>query len=163
VAQRPDGKPAKTERVAFTRPAAERIAKAVRTVEAGNRDCGPLTFGARLDTVAPKAFRICTFTGAWAIDSDKTVTLRNQTTTPNTVSAMNLFVNLPDNGQRNCAIGRDGTAWYLAQWQWDAADVLSGVTLSTAALEFTRVSGVSLGTATTVQISITTCATATSS
>lgn len=149
--------------VQFTRESAFRIANVVRRVETDAPRAKPLTFDAIMPSGRPKAFRICTFTGAWAIDSDKTVTLRNQTTTPNTVSAMNLFVNLPDNGQRNCAIGRDGTAWYLAQWQWDAADVLSGVTLSTAALEFTRVSSVSLGTATTVQISITTCATATSS
>lgn len=47
MAQKPDGKPARTERVTFTRPAAERIAKAVRTVEGGDRDAGPLTFGYR--------------------------------------------------------------------------------------------------------------------
>jgi hypothetical protein len=44
MADRPDGKAARTEKVTFTRPAAERIASVVRRVEQGNRDCGPLTF-----------------------------------------------------------------------------------------------------------------------
>lgn len=44
MAQKPDGKGAKTERVTFTRPAAERIAKAVRTVEQGDRGSEGLTF-----------------------------------------------------------------------------------------------------------------------
>jgi hypothetical protein len=47
MAQKPDGKPARTERVTFTKPAAERIAKVVRAVEGGDRDAGPLTFGYR--------------------------------------------------------------------------------------------------------------------
>lgn len=157
MAQKPDGKPAKTERVAFTRPAAERIAKAVRTVEAGNRDCGPLTFGSAPGAVAGKAFRMATFTGAWSINGTKTVTLRGSTAT---LSAVNLFLNLPDNGQRNCAVAKDGTAWNLIQWQWNDADVMTGASLGTASLEFTRVKGVSLGTAATVSISITTCSTA---
>jgi hypothetical protein len=48
VSKKPDGSPARTERVTFTKPAAERIAKVVRAVEGGDRDCGPLTFGARV-------------------------------------------------------------------------------------------------------------------
>jgi len=107
-----------------------------------------------------KVFRICTYTGAWAVDGLKTVTFRNQTTTPNTVSAINLFLNLPSNGQRNCAIAKDGTAWHLIQWQQDAATALSSVSLGTATLEFTRVNVVSLGTASTVAVSVTTCSTA---
>jgi len=62
-----------------------------------------------------KTFRVCTFTGSWAIGYSKTVTFRNQTSTPNTVSAMNLFATVGrDSGQpKNCAIAKDGTAWYL--------------------------------------------------
>lgn len=60
MAQKPDGKSARVERVAFTRPAAERIAKVVRRVELGNRDAEPLRFervgggggGVRLGTIA---------------------------------------------------------------------------------------------------------------
>lgn len=50
MATKPDGSPARTERVTFTKPAAERIAKVVRTVEGGDRDTGPLTFGVRMSS-----------------------------------------------------------------------------------------------------------------
>lgn len=61
-----------------------------------------------------KVFRICTFTGAWTIDTEKTVTFRGITSTPNTVVAMNLFGSVNGTASDNpCAIARDGTAWYL--------------------------------------------------
>jgi hypothetical protein len=104
------------DRVVFLRPDAERIARAVRTVEAGNRNETPLTFrrvggegGGK-----EKVFRVCTFTGAWAINASKTITFRGVTATPNTVSAINLFAAVPaPSGSGNCAIAKDGTAWYL--------------------------------------------------
>lgn len=80
MAQRPDGKPARTERVTFTRPAAERIAKVVRHVEAGDRNCGPLTFE-RTGGGVPYRLSVATFTGAWATGEYKTVTLVNSTNT----------------------------------------------------------------------------------
>lgn len=115
MAKKADGKPAGTERVTFTSGAADRIAKVVRTVEAGDRDCGPLTFGARVGGVSGKVFRICTFTGDWSIGSEKTVTFKYQTATPNTVSATNLFFPITNTatGDRDCAIAKDGTAWFL--------------------------------------------------
>jgi hypothetical protein len=114
MAQKPDGKPARTERVTFTKPAAERIAKVVRAVEGGDRDAGPLTFGFRGTGGGGKAFRVCTFTGSWSINATKTVNFLNQTATPNTVAAVNLFAALTAaSGSRNCAIAKDGTAWYL--------------------------------------------------
>lgn len=112
-----DGKVARVEPVTFTRPAAERIAKVVRKVEAGDRNAKPLVFG-RVPVSAGPRVRICTFTGAWDIDAFKTVTLKYQTTTPNTVTAVNLFLNLPSDGTKNCAIAKDGTAWHLIQWEW---------------------------------------------
>lgn len=162
--QKPDGKPAKVERVTFTRDSAERIGKVVRKVEAGNRDQLPFGVGPRLSGGRGKTFRICTFTGSWSIGSALDLTFKYQTTTPNTVSATNLFLPIPDGGTaaRDCAIAKDGTAWFLIQTKWDAQDFLSSATLGTAALEFTSYKGVSLGTATTVQISITTCSTAAS-
>jgi hypothetical protein len=111
MAQKPDGKPASVDRVSFTRPAAERIGKAVRQVEAGDRDLGPIEWGPRGGGAASKVFRVCTFTGAWAINSAKTVTFRGVTST---VSATNLFAAIPArSSSRNCAIAKDGTAWYL--------------------------------------------------
>ena len=59
-------------------------------------------------------FRICTFTGAWSKNSSKTVTFKYQTNAPNAVSALNLFAEIPaPSGAKNCAIAREGTAWYL--------------------------------------------------
>jgi hypothetical protein len=123
----------------------------------------PTRFDGRIQS---PVFRICTFTGAWSKNSDKTVTFKNQTTTPNTVSAQNLFISLPgstaSSSSRTCGIARDGTAWHLIQWEWEVTDVLSGASLGTAALEFTRVNAPYLATAATVQISVTTCSTAAS-
>ena len=162
MAQKPDGKPAKTERVTFTRPAAERIAKVVREVEAGDRDQGGLTFGVRTGGSGGKAFRVCTFTGAWSIGSAKTVTFRNQTATPNTVSATNLFWPVPDGPQRDCSIAKDGTAWYLLVPQLYAANAATAATLTTASLEFKTLPVAALATQSTVvfSVSISTCSTA---
>ena len=104
-----------TARVDFTRGAAERIAAVVRRVEQGDRDGAPLTFG-KVDTFGGgKVFRMCTFTGTWAIDTPKTLTFRGITTTPNTVVAQNLFASIAGVTATSvpCAIAKDGTAWYL--------------------------------------------------
>jgi hypothetical protein len=116
VPQRPDGKPARAQRVTFTKTASERIASAVRKVETGDRDASGFGLGVRLQDVGiAKVFRICTFTGAWSKNTFKTVTFKFATNTPNTVSASNLFANISTSstGTLNCAIAREGTAWYL--------------------------------------------------
>ena len=122
MARKPDGKPASVDRVSFTRPAAERIGKAVRQVEAGDRDLGAIEWGPRgAGGGAGKVFRVCTFTGAWAVDTANVVTFRNVTTTPNTVHATNLLISLPAGAQasssRICNIAKDGTAWYLVSFR----------------------------------------------
>jgi hypothetical protein len=66
MAQKPDGKPARTERVTFTKPAAERIAKVVRAVEGGDRDAGPLSFGVRMSTPGGSPIVLAKFTGSSA-------------------------------------------------------------------------------------------------
>lgn len=104
--------------VNFTRPAAERIARVVRVVEGGSRDSsGPLFDRPWSDDAATrKVFRVCTFTGSWSKLSAKVVTFYGITTTPNTVTATNLFVDLSACGTATataCAIARDGTAWYV--------------------------------------------------
>jgi hypothetical protein len=70
-----------------------------------------------------KTFRICTFTGAWATSDTKTVTFKNQTTTPNTVSVVNLFFPLASTAttSTDCAIAKDGTAWYLVDVPFETA------------------------------------------
>jgi hypothetical protein len=80
MAQKPDGKGAKTERVTFTRPAAERIAKVVRTVEQGDRGSKGLTFD-RVGGGLSSPMRVATFTGSWSTAAYKTVTLLGSTAT----------------------------------------------------------------------------------
>lgn len=104
--------------ITFTRAAGKRIADAVRKVEIGDRGGGALTFRKPQELPKGKVFRVCTFTGAWASGSFKEVTFKYVTTTPNTVSAVNLFFSLPDDGTADCAIAKDGTAWHLIQWRW---------------------------------------------
>ena len=161
MAQKPDGKAARTERVTFTRPAAERIAKVVRQVEGGDRDTPGIYFGSA-PASQQKTFRVCTFTGAWSIGSSRTVTFKNQTSTPNTVSASNLFWPIPDGPLRDCAIAKEGTAWYLLVPQLYAANAATAATLTTASLEFKTLPVVALATASTAvfSVSVTTCSTA---
>jgi hypothetical protein len=94
MAQKPDGKAIRTERVTFTKPAAERIAKVVRTVEQGDRNGAALTFGA----VPPQAtagssvkFATYTATTNWLVvgftsqtntNNTKTIQFAFPTTTP---------------------------------------------------------------------------------
>jgi hypothetical protein len=101
--------------VTFTKPAAERIARVVREIEGGDRDGLPIAYGMRGAADSRKVFRVCTFTGSWAIGATKTVTFREATATPNTVAAMNLFCGLNPTGSCDVSIAKDGTAWYLVQ------------------------------------------------
>ncbi len=114
-AKRPDGKAARTERVTFTRPAAERIGRVVRIVEAGDRGSEGLTFTPRVSSGGVR-FRICTYTATatWTKGLSKVVSFKYQTTTPNTVTATNLFADVStSSGGVNCAIAKEGTAWFL--------------------------------------------------
>jgi hypothetical protein len=150
-AKRPDGKAAKTERVAFTRPAAERIGKVVRIVESGDRGAAGLHFNAKPGN-SDRHIRICTFTGAWAIGSPKTVTFKFRTTTPNTVSATNLFWPLDeanDPQERDCSIGRDGTAWFLLTPKLEVQHVFTSITNSACELKFGTLPAIVLATAST--------------
>lgn len=101
--------------VSFSRPAAQRIAKAVRVIEAGSRSQPGLTFDHPMPGGGGKVFRVCTFTGAWSKNSSTVVTFINVTSTPNTAVAQNIFVSVGTTATstRNCAIAKDGTAWYL--------------------------------------------------
>ena len=163
MAQKPDGKPAKSVAVTFTRPAAERIAHVVRTVERSGRDTKGPTWNPRMEGGGGGVFfHIGTFTGAWAISSVNVVTFKYQTTTPNTASVTNLFWPMPDGPQRDCAIAKEGTAWYLLVPQLYSADAATAATITTASLEFKTLPVVALATSSTVVFSVTviTCSTA---
>jgi hypothetical protein len=102
--------------VSFTKAAAVRINNAVLTVEKGNRTHPGLTFDHPMPGGGGKVFRVCTFTGAWSKNDAKVVTFRGVTSTPNTAVAQNIFVTISGTTAtttKNCAIARDGTAWYL--------------------------------------------------
>jgi hypothetical protein len=108
-----------TERVDFTRGAAERIARVVRIVEQGDRDGAPLRFGKVGDeSFGGGRIRIGTFSGAWSVGQTATVTFKYVPNTPNTVAVLNLFLNLPDDGTKDCAISKERGTWHLIQWQW---------------------------------------------
>jgi hypothetical protein len=148
----------------FDFPSAVRIARVVRAVEQEPRRARPLTFAAVTEQRREKPFRVCTYTGAWSIGSSKTVTFKNQTTTPNTVAATNLFWPIPDGPQRDCSIAKDGTAWYLLVPQMYAANAATAATLTTASLRFDTLPVAALATSSTASfsVSITTCSTAAS-
>ena len=140
--QKPDGKPAKSVAVTFTRPAAERIAHVVRTVERSGRDTKGPTWNPRMEGGGGVVFHIGTFTGAWATSSVKVVTFKYQTTTPNTASVTNLFFPYPENGTKDCAIAKEGTAWFLV----DVPLVVA--TLQTATITYMTGGTATLNTAT---------------
>ena len=120
----------------FTRESAERIANVVRAAELASPAARPLSFE-RVDYVKnSKVFRVCTFTGAWSIGGTKTVTLKNRTNTPNTLTAINLFLPVPaPSAATDCAIAKDGTAWYLIDVPLETATaVFVGATQSTAVM-----------------------------
>lgn len=115
MATKPDGKAVRTERVTFTKPAAERIAKVVRTVEQGDRNGSPLVFNAAVASAigATKLVRVATFTGSWAIGNTNVVTFTYAPTA--TVNAVNLSWPITHNhaSPENCIVGKEGTSWYL--------------------------------------------------
>jgi hypothetical protein len=111
MARKPDGKSIGTDRVTFTRGAADRIARVVRSVEAGDRGQGGIEFGYRPAPASNKTFRIATFTGTWSIGGTKTVTFKYGTTA--TAVATNLFAGVTATSTVDCAVAKDGTAWFL--------------------------------------------------
>lgn len=95
----------------FELGSAQRIARVVRQVEQEPRRARALGFAPADLGGGKRVFRMCTFTGAWSKNTAKVVTLRGSTAT---LSAVNLFAAISTAASsRNCAIARDGTAWYL--------------------------------------------------
>ena len=95
----------------FDLGSAARIARVVRHVEQDVRT-RPLTFDSVQQSRARPVFRVCTFTGAWSKGATKTVTFKYQA---GTVNAINLFaaIGTATIDLRNCAVAREGTAWFL--------------------------------------------------
>ncbi|NBW17777.1 MAG: hypothetical protein EBR82_58350, partial [Caulobacteraceae bacterium] len=104
----------------FTRESAERIANVVRAAELSGPVARPLMFE-RVDFVRnQKSFRIATFTGSWPTGTDKTVTFKYGATA--TAVATNLFFPITRTAAAgDCAIAKDGTAWFLIDVPFETA------------------------------------------
>ena len=133
--------------VSFTKAAAVRINNAVLTVEKGNRTHPGLTFDHPMPGGSgTKPFRVCTFTGAWSIGSSKTVTFKYQSATPNTASATNLFFPVTSTAQLDCAIAKDGTAWFLIDVPFYTASAVFVTAVSVTASLNTTTCAITVGT-----------------
>lgn len=96
--------------VNFDADSAARIYRAVREVERGNRDQKPLTFE-RVIEQNPRVFRLGRFSGAWATDTYKTVTLEGGTAT---LSVRNLFYPITATvTEKSCAVAKSNGTWLL--------------------------------------------------
>ena len=145
------GQAAGRQFVSFTRPAAQRIARVVRTVEAGNRTQPGVEYDHPIYGGSPATIRTATFTGSWSIGSTKNVMFKYISGTAN---ATNDLMNLPSAGTRNCVIGREGTAWRLVNWQWDVAYAATAATLTTSVLRFDTLPVAAVATSSSVTFSI---------
>lgn len=149
--------------VNFDPNAAIRIYNAVRKVEAGDRDQKPLTFPSVAEQRQRSRIRLATFTGAWAINTSRSVAFLDATSTAQTAAATNLFIDVPAGNTVTpsttaCVILRERGTWFLVQVQHDVHDVLTGVSLQPTRLEFTRQRVAYVGgTASTTGITITEC------
>jgi hypothetical protein len=102
--------PSARDPVQFTRESAERIANVVRAAELTPTPGRALNFDAILESPRRRVFRMATFTGAWPKGTAKAVSVGGGAS----INAWNLFAAIGASADaRNCAIARDGTAWYL--------------------------------------------------
>ena len=112
MAAKPDGKNNRSDRVAFTRSSAERIAKVVRTIELGGRaQVGPV-YGRPPEEGS--VVLLGTFTGSWTKDTARVVTIRGTT---HTVTVQNVFgvAGSTATGTWDCCVLLQGTAWFAIQ------------------------------------------------
>ena len=108
------GQAAGRQFVSFTRPAAQRIAKVVRTVEAGNRTQPGVEFDHPMPSaVAFKVIRQATFNGPWPLGESTAVTFVQTPTA--TVNATNLTWPTDHcvSSGTMCIVGKEGTNWWL--------------------------------------------------
>jgi len=118
TAQRPDGRNS-GQRVSFTRQGADRIARVVRTVEAGDKKGNGLTFSPRLRPI-PQAgdsdiFRIAAFTGSWNVDSTATIEFIDPVHSNATATAVNYFCGIA--GGEVGVAKNASNVWHLVSWE----------------------------------------------
>jgi hypothetical protein len=140
------------DRVAFTRASAQRIAKAVRIVEAGDKEGGPINFGVRLQDFSGNktSVRFCSWTGTWGYNSTASITFASGTAA--TATATNVILGV---GPGDGWVARKGTAgWSLVAFDITKQPGYSGGEIQLFGHDASAVA---------YWYSITTCATATES
>lgn len=113
---------------------------------------------------APK-IRLCEFTGAWSIGSNKSVNVYGLT---HTITVTNISLDVPSPDEKKpCVAVKTGTAWHLvaapiptATTQTVTIDVITNVTLGSGGLVFTKskIAVISTASASSVTIGTTACA-----
>lgn len=97
------------DRVTFTPGSAERIAKVVRIVEAGNRDTGGLPTAPRFGDSVKGGIRFCSWTATWTYAQTATITFDPATSV--TATATNVILGV---GPGQGWVAKKGTAsWCL--------------------------------------------------
>ena len=137
------------DRIAFTRSSAQRIAKVVRIVEAGDREADPIRFGERLQDFSAKSIKFVSWTANWASGSTATVTF----TSAATATARNVFLGM---GPGDGWVAKKGSAG----WALVSADLTKQPGYASGEIQLF---GHSSASALAQWYSITTCATATAS
>jgi len=95
--------------VEFTRPAAERIAKVVRKVEAGGREGNAFSLFPRLQSLGGRSVRFCSWTATWTYSETATITF--DPATAQTATATNVILGV---GPGDGWVARKGSAgWSL--------------------------------------------------
>lgn len=83
--------------VNFTRPAAERISRVVRQIEAGDRSGAALQWDRPWDSMPDRIIRFCSWTATWSHGTTATITFDPATNV--TATATNVYLGLgPGNG-----------------------------------------------------------------
>ena len=118
-AARPDGR-RPSARVSFTRQDAQRIGRAVRAYESGDKKSQPLSFE-HFRYQNPDVVRMATFSGdssgGWPVNASATVTFTNSIFGGETAVAYNRFVSLGGAGACEVAVARDiSNSWNLISW-----------------------------------------------
>jgi hypothetical protein len=137
------------DRVTFTPGSAERIAKVVRIVEAGNRNTGGLPTAPRLQGGGGAGIKFCSWTGTWSYSSTATITFASGTA--NTATATNVILGV---GAGDGWVARKGSAG----WQLIGFDMTQQPGYAAGEIQLF---GHSSSSAIAQWYSITTCATAT--
>lgn len=137
------------DRVAFTKPAAERIGRVVRIVEAGNRSVAPYEVDVRFPQSPGSNVKFCSWTATWTHAETATITFDPATNV--TATATNVILGVaPGQGW----VAKKGSA----SWCLIGFDMTQQPGYSTTSIQLF---GHSTSSACAQWYSITTCATAT--